>query len=544
MKNPTDFLLRLAAVVGAFTTLSATPSPPPATPVEAVDTATVSRIIDEGMNRSHVMDLLSWLTDVHGPRLTWSPAYRGAMEWAERTLSGWGLTGVHREGWTPLGRGWTLQRYSATVVSPRPFPLLSYPKAWCPGTPGEITGEAVFLEGASDSALSTYRGKLRGRIVLIGDPQEVKARFLPLASRETDSSLLAMANADPALPRGRRGRRSGEYLQRAIVEYERLQLCQEEGAAAILTPSRGDGGVIFVQSVTIPTHPDSPLTARPRVYEADVHKLAPQIAVASEHYNRMVRILRKNQPLRIALDLKVQFTNPDSGYNLLAEIPGSDLRDEVVMIGGHLDSWHGGTGATDNGTGVATSMEAMRILKTIGAAPRRTIRLGLWGGEEEGLLGSRAYVRRHLARLTDNPRDTLSTDGRTAGASELTPAGEKFSCYFNNDNGTGRIRGIYLQGYEAPRPIFRAWLAPFRSLGASTITPLSTSSTDHIAFTAVGLPAFQFIQDDIEYFTRTWHSTMDVYDRAQEDDLKQAAVIIAAFAYNAAMRDERLPRRQ
>jgi Zn-dependent M28 family amino/carboxypeptidase len=331
-------------------------------------------------------------------------------------------------------------------------------------------------------------------------------------------------------------------VQRLIMESRRLQLCQEEGAAAVLAPSRGDGGGIFVQGIDIPDNPDSSMTGRPRIYEMNTEHLSPQIVVAAEHYSRLVRIVQKGRNLRLELDLQVDRTAADSGFNVLAEITGSDLKDEVVMVGGHLDSWHGGTGATDNATGVATSMEAVRILQTLQVKPRRTIRLALWGGEEQGLLGSRAFVRRHLARFPPGDSDSRGRSSDTLPS--LTPAGEKFSCYFNNDNGTGRIRGVYLQGQDELRPLFRAWLAPFRGMGASTLTSRSTSSTDHISFTAAGLPGFQFIQDDIEYFTRTWHSTMDVYDRAQEQDLKQSAAIMASFLYHAAMRNEPLPRRQ
>jgi Zn-dependent M28 family amino/carboxypeptidase len=264
----------------------------------------------------------------------------------------------------------------------------------------------------------------------------------------------------------------------------------------------------------------------------------------------MVRMLQKKEPLKIEMTLAVEFTEPDSAYNVLAEIPGSDLKDEIVMVGGHLDSWHGGTGATDDGTGVATAMEAVRIIKALGLKPRRTIRIGLWAGEEQGLLGSRGYVSRHLAERDESAARgaggfVRGFEGRPDSASgvKLKPGYDKFCTYFNNDNGTGKIRGIYLQGNEALRPIFRAWLAPFRTMGAQTITVLNTGGTDHLSFTGVGLPGFQFIQDEIEYGTRTWHSTMDVYERALEADVQQAATIMAAFVYNAAMRDEKLPRR-
>jgi Zn-dependent M28 family amino/carboxypeptidase len=292
-----------------------------------------------------------------------------------------------------------------------------------------------------------------------------------------------------------------------------------------------------VLSAAVPSHPDTPRTRRPHAYDSNAPEILPQVAVGAEHYNLILRLLRKGKQVRIEMDLDVKYFREDSGYNVIAEIPGTDLRDELVMIGAHLDSWHGGTGTTDNGTGVASCMEATRILKLLDLKPRRTIRIALWGGEEQGVLGSRAYVKRHFGERAD------SSDDSTGAGIRLKPEGEKFSVYFNNDNGTGKIRGVYMEGNEAVRPIFREWLDPFEELGASTLTLRSTGSTDHIAFNAIGLPGFQFIQDPVEYWSRTWHSTMDVFDRALEDDLKQASVIMAAFAYNAAMRDEPIPRK-
>jgi Zn-dependent M28 family amino/carboxypeptidase len=326
-------------------------------------------------------------------------------------------------------------------------------------------------------------------------------------------------------------------MQRWIMAMRRLEFAQSEKAAAILFPSRSAPGIITVQSVTVPDDPEKPFSSRLKAHDRIRKELVPQFSVAPEHFNRLVRLLRAGRKVTMELALQVDITPPDSGANVIAEIPGTDLKDEVVMVGGHLDSWHGGTGSNDNATGVATSMEAMRIIKTLGLKPRRTIRLGLWGGEEQGIYGSEAYVVRHLGKAVE---DSTAPGGKRY---EYTPEGEKFCAYFNNDNGTGRIRGIYLQGNEALRPIFRKWLEPFRDMGASTVTPLPTSSTDHVSFNDIGLPGFQFIQDDIDYFTRTWHTTADNLDLALPGDLKQASVIMAAFVYNAAMRDERLPRK-
>ncbi len=505
---------------------------------EQVDSAANAKIRDEGMNRSQVMEILSYLSDVYGPRLTGSPGYRRAAEWAKQELTSFGLQDAHLEGWGPFGRGWELKKYSANVLAKQDFPLISYPKAWSPGTGGSVTGEIVYLGAATDSSLEVSKPNLKGKFVLLNEPRDIKAHWEPEASRDEDSSLLKLANAD--LPQmGQRGRRfqmPGDYRARALLEYHKMKLCEDQGAAGILTISRGDGGNIFVQQASVTEHPDTPYARRMSAYDPKAPKILPQIAVGAEHYNRLVRMIQKGERPRLELELDVNMTKVDSGYNIIAEIPGTDLKDEVVMIGGHFDSWHGGTGATDDGTGSAVCMEAMRILKALDLHPRRTIRIGLWGGEEEGLLGSQAYVTRHLGE-----REGSFFEGTRKVT--LKPDAEKFDVYFNHDNGSGKLRGVYMQGNEAVRPIFRSWLNPFADLGASTLTLRNTGGTDHLSFDAVGLPGFQFIQDEIEYGTRTHHSIMDLYDRAQPDDLKQGAVIMAAFAYDAAMRDAKIPRK-
>jgi hypothetical protein len=360
----------------------------------------------------------------------------------------------------------------------------------------------------------------------------------------TGEELLTLANAEPPTPGGggnRRGAPNPE--QRAAMELlgKKLQMLYDEGAAVALDIGRGDGGTIFVQSAAMPAPVDAAFDRRPRPWAPDA-KLIPQASLAAEHYNRIVRMLTKGVPVELEIQIAAKFHDQDlMGYNVIAEIPGSDLKDEIVMVGGHFDSWHSGTGATDNAAGSAVAMEVMRILQTLGVKPRRTVRIGLWGGEEQGLIGSRAHVDKHYA--------ARQASGAPAGSQgqqapfELKPAHQKFSAYFNLDNGTGKIRGVYLQGNEAVRPIFRAWLEPFRDLGAATLSSRNTGGTDHLSFDAVGLPGFQFIQDEIEYDTRTHHSNMDVYDRIQAEDMKQASVIIAGFIYNAAMRDEKLPRK-
>jgi len=526
---------------------------------EPVDSAAVAQILKEATEQSQIMEVLSYLTDVHGPRLTWSPAYKRSAWWVRGKLESWGLESAHLEGWAPTGRGWSLERYSAHVIGQQASPLLSYPKAWSPGTRGTVTGDVVLLQAKTDSALETFKGKLKGKFVLMGEARKVNLNFKEEARRYPDSYLLELANSEGPRRRQRRFQRTPDDDGRALREYRKWLMCQEEGALAVLSPGGFDGGSISVLSATVPTHPDTPRTRRARPWGNKVPKVPPQIAVAVEHYNRMVRMMEKGERLKMEMNLDVTFTKEDSGYNVLAEIPGTDLKDEVVMIGAHLDSWHGATGATDNGTGVAVCMEAMRILKKLDLKPRRTIRIALWGGEEQGTYGSRAYVTRHLgtrervnesdSTQDEQPSSSQSQPGTGAPGGEwkitLTPQGEKFSVYFNDDNGTGKFRGIYMEGNDAVRPIFRRWFEDIGGkTGSFTLSLTNTGSTDHEPFKNIGLPGFQFIQDEIEYFSRTWHSTMDFYDRALEEDLKQSAAVMAVFAYNAAMRDEKIPRKR
>ena len=493
-------------------------------------------ILNEETSHSRVMELLSYVADVYGPRLTGTRAYKRAAEWARDKLASMGLSNAHLEGWGPFGKGWELKRYSANVIGKQVFPLLSYPKAWSPGV--DATGDVILLDAETDSALDAFKGNLKGKFVLLGEPRSVNPRFEPEATRETDAQLLELANSDA--PKPRRPRRfvfGPDRRKRALLEFRKMEMCQNEGALAILTAGAFDGGSIMVMSAIVPQSPDTQWTNRIRVWDSRAPKALPQIAVGVEHYNRMARMLRKGERLRIEMELDVEFTKVDSGYNVVAELPGSDLKDEMVMIGAHLDSWHGATGATDNGSGVAVCMEAMRLLKTLDLRPRRTIRIALWGGEEEGELGSRAYVKQHFG---ERPR---AQEGEESQPS-LKPEAEKFSVYFNDDNGTGKFRGLYMEGNEAVRPIFRKWFEPFGKDNSFTLTITGTGSTDHESFNQIGLPAFQFIQDNIEYFTKTWHSTMDLYDRAIEDDLKQGAGIMAGFAFDAAMADEMIPRKK
>jgi hypothetical protein len=560
----------------------------------------VARIKAEGLDRSQVMPTLSYLSDVIGPRLTASPNMKRANEWTRDKMTEWGLQNAHLEAWGPFGRGWSLERFSAQIVSPQDIPLIAFPKAWSPGLRGPYTGDVVFIDANSEADLERYHGHLRGAVVLNSPIREIKAHFDPQGTRFTDAELLAKANQAPGA-NGRRppggpggpgtGRFQGAGGQQFALAGRKLRFYQEEGVALVVESARGDGGTMFVQSATVPPPPGAaapggrgaaaaaapgaagaqpPARAgdaqpaagaqqppaagaqqppangaagggggngragarRVSPWDKDAPKIVPQIVVASEQYNRLIRMVQAGEKLRMAVDLAVKFYDSDPmGYNTIAEIPGTDLKDELVMLGGHMDSWHSGTGATDNGAGCAVCMEAVRILKTLNVQPRRTIRIALWSGEEEGLLGSHAYVAQHFRTRGAN------------GAIERKPEYDKLSAYFNLDNGTGKIRGIYLQGNDAVRGLFADWLAPFKDLGASTVTIANTGGTDHQSFDGIGLPGFQFIQDVIEYDTRTHHSNEDVFDRVQADDLKQASVIMADFVYNAAMRDEKLPRK-
>ncbi len=504
---------------------------------EAIDTTILSKINDEGLKHSQVMNTLSMLTDVYGPRLTNSPGFKKAAAYAKSTLESWGVQNVQFDYWgEDFGHGWQLKKFSLQTLEPVYFPVIAFPKAWTPGIKGSIVADGIYLDAKTEKDLSNYSGKLKGRIILFSATVPVKPGFIPDATRLTDSTLLRMSNAGVVEPGTPRGLVAPTDAQR--LSYAKWDFCMKEGAVAVLEASPGarlEDGTLLVGGATVPYPPDVPLDKRERSYSAKAPKVLPQIVVADEHYNRLVRQIQKGSLVKFELTLDVEFTPVENGFNVIGEIPGTDLKDEVVMMGAHLDSWHGGTGATDNGAGSAVMMEAMRILKSLGINPRRTIRIGLWGGEEQGLIGSRSYVKRTLGERLDKTRPYDSI--------QLKPAADKFSVYFNMDNGTGKYRGVYLQGNEAARPVFRTWLKPFEKMGASTLTSDNTGGTDHLPFDAIGLPGFQFIQDPIEYGNRTHHTTMDVFDKALEPDLKQNAVITAAFVWMAANRDGLMPRK-
>jgi carboxypeptidase Q len=521
-----------------------TPAKDPNDPIE--------RIKDEGMNRSQVMQTLSYLTDVIGPRLTNSPGMKRANDWTRDQMAGWGLQNAHLEAWGPFGRGWTLKRFSAQVVEPQAIPLIGYPKAWSPGTDGPLTAEVVYFDAKDEVDLQRFKGKVKGAIVLTAPLREVKAHFEAPSTRRDEKDLLGLADApDPRAGTPRRFQRTPEQLAAFNLAAKKQLFLHEEGAALLIDASRiGDGGTIFVSSASVPqpapAEPFGPNSRSIPPYDKSAPKFAPQLVLAVEHYNRIVRLIQAGEKVTMTVDLDVEWQDTDlMGYNTIAEIPGTDLKDEVVMLGGHLDSWHSGTGATDNGAGCAVAMEAVRILQALNLKPRRTIRVALWSGEEQGLRGSRAYVAEHFGQFETPAVATPSPAPSPAPAPKLLtkPEYEKFSVYFNLDNGTGKIRGVYLQGNEGVRSLFREWLVPFRDMGAATLSISNTGGTDHLSFDAIGLPGFQFIQDEIEYDTRTHHSNQDVFDRIQADDMKQAATIMAAFVYKAATRDEKLPRK-
>jgi carboxypeptidase Q len=483
---------------------------------------------------SQVMNTMYYLTDRYGPRLVNSPQFRAAGEWAVGQLKEWGLSNVHLEKWaTTGGRGgaipsWEMKGYTGAMVEPTFMPIIGYPQAWSGGTNGPVTGEAVLAQVQTPDDLKKWTGKLKGKIVLIADPANLTLAFPtnPLAHRYTDQELTDLIPdviPGAAGGRGGRGGRGGQNAALAAMTPEERQAFQQklasffkdEGVLLTITAnSRGESGTVFASN-------GSPRTGDPT-------KNLPSIAITAENYNRIARLLEHSVPVKLSFDIKVAFdtSNTDS-FNVIAEIPGTTKPNEIVMVGGHFDSWHMGTGATDNAAGSAVAMEAMRILKSLNLKMDRTVRMGLWGGEEEGLLGSAAYVKEHFA---DPATMKPTTDHNN------------FAGYFNVDNGTGRIRGIYLQQNEMCRPIFEQWFAALKDITPGVITIRNTGGTDHQSFDRVGLPGFQFIQDPMDYDTRTHHPNMDVYDRIQPQDMEQMAVIEAAFLYNAATRPEKLPR--
>lgn len=492
---------------------------------ENVDPAVMQKIRKEGLENSKVMEIAFNLTDKSGNRLTASPGFNRAANYAKETLAGWGLSNAAVLPWGEFGKGWELEKSYVALTAPYYKSLSAYPKTWTAGTNGQKSAEVLVISAKDSAGLEAYRGQMKGKLLIIDQTTPYKHSFKADAVRYTDADLDAMAKATAPVDTAAQRRQREAMMARFNSPAARMltvlkNMAKAEGAVALISNGspRSHDGTIFAQGGG--------------AYKANDPENFPDIVLGIEDYNTILRLAKAGETVKMDVDVKTKFQTKDlNGYNVIAEIPGTDpaLKEEVVMIGAHLDSWQTGTGATDNASGSSVMMEAIRILKSLGFNNRRTIRIGLWSGEEQGLLGSRGYVKNTFA----DPA-TMQT----------TPAHEKFSSYFNIDNGTGKIRGIYLQGNEACRDIFAQWLTPFKDLGATTVTISNTGGTDHQAFDAVGLPGFQFIQDPIEYDTRTHHSNMDVYDHLIEADLKQIATIVAAFVYNASQRDAKLPRKE
>lgn len=498
---------------------------------EAVDLEIATRIRQEAFARSQVMDLARELTDGFGPRLTGSPELAKANAWAKDKLASWGLANAQVEPWGPFGEGWTLERASAHQVEPWAQPLTVVARAWAPGTDGPVRGAAVVVKLDSEEDLAKHKGKLAGKVLLLGEPAPVPLGEKPALDRYDERELEELARFETGGRRAMDPARREQFMRRWALRRKIAAFLVEEKVAAVLDPAGTDGQV-------------RTMSTRPRE-KGDPG--VPWLHVRAEQWNRMARLVQAGRTVEVEVDVRVKFAGGADAMdaNVLADLPGSDKRGELVMLGAHIDSWHAATGAADNAAGVAVVMEAMRILKSLGVTPKRTIRVGLWSGEEQGLLGARAHVAKHFASRPPAPAndDTPSFMRRPSGPLTVHAGHGLLSAYFNLDNGSGKIRGIYAQQNVAAAKLFERWLEPYRDLGATTVTLRDTGSTDHVPFDEVGLPGFQFIQDDIEYESRTHHRNLDEYDRLQEADLKQAAAVMAGFVWQAATRPDRLPRK-
>jgi len=481
----------------------------------------VQKIIKEGFENSHIMEDVSYLTDVFGPRLAKSPSYLAAVKWAAKKFEEYGLKNVHLEPYK-FGVGWSLEYVSVHMISPQYMPLIAYPKAWSSPTKGKVRGPVVFInfeEITTEKDLLPYKGKLKQAIIFSSPQRILKPNFTPDAVLLSKERLDEMAQIPITASQSEAKKpyhRPSKFSRQKIIDW-----LLSEGTAAIAEPSPvyDDGTVMVTKVAGRPWHKDAPQPAT-------------ELVLAAEHYNRIMRILEKGIAVKMEVEIKATLIDNDLiDYNLIAEIPGTDLADEVVMVGAHLDAHLSGTGAEDNACGAAHVMEAARILSAIGAKPRRTIRFALWGGEEMGHAGSKAYVVKHYIEGSNQ---------------KYTKEHENFSCYFNLDYGTGRIRGVYLMGNMLAQPIIEEWMKPFHNLGMthSILVPEEDIGSDHEQFQAVGLPVFPFLQDPVENDSRTFHSNMDVYDRLVPEYLIQGAVIVASFVYQAAMRNDKMPRKK
>jgi carboxypeptidase Q len=500
---------------------------------ERVDLDMVTKIRREGLANSKVMETASELMDRIGPRLTGSPQMKAANEWTRDQFAAWGLANAHLETWGPFGRGWIYEKCAVRMTAPDYAELLALPKAWTPGTNGPIKSKVVRLNIKSKDELEKLKGDFTGKIVFYGELRELKPHDKPDIERFDEKSLAEEARYE--MPGGPPRYNREEYIKRRELRKAVDAFLADEKPLAVIDAGRGDLGTFGIQGLGDEYKVSRPLPAYP------------SLSMETEHFGRIARLLDRKVEVEVEMDVKTRFIDEDQmQWNTIAEIPGTDKKDEVVMLGAHLDSWHGGTGATNNGAGSVVTMEVMRILKALNVKPRRTIRIGLWSGEEQGVYGSRAYVAQHFASRPEPSKEEKDKPWylqKPTGPLTFKPEFAKLSAYFNLDNGSGKIRGIYCEDNAAAAPIFEAWLAPFHDLGATTVTLNRTGGTDHESFDRVGLPGFQFIQDQLDYETRTHHTNMDLYERLVKKDLEQAAVVMASFAYNAAMRDAMFPRK-
>jgi carboxypeptidase Q len=517
--------------------------PQPAT--ESLDLTMYQLIREEAISHTHVMDYASGLMDGIGPRLTGSPNLKRANEWTRDQLTAMGCANAHLEDWGEFGMGWQQLNTWVRMTSPDIAVFIAQAAPWSPATKGAVTGSATWVDIKDEKDFDKYKGKLAGKIVFFGDMRDVKPVDKPLFTRDDEADLKKIEEYPTSAPN--QNFSFAAFLKRLAFREKVSKFLAAEGAIAVITPSRdgrnngGSGGTIF---------DDSGAGFGWLIYQREHANALPVAVTAIENYGRVYRLLKANVPVTLELDIDTKFTGDhEHGFDTIAEIPGSDpkLKDEVVMVGGHLDSWASATGATDNGAGTVVALEVMRIFNALNVKPRRTIRIGLWTGEEQGLFGSNGYVKQHFGEIprSTEPDQLLVTeyDRDAAGPIQYKPEFQKISAYFNLDNGSGRVRGIYLQENAAIGPIFAQWIAPLKDLGVTTISMKNTGGTDHESFDAVGVPGFQFIQDPLDYGSRTHHSNMDTYERLQADDLAQAAAVEAIFVYNAAMRDQMLPRK-
>jgi len=543
-----SFVLPLAAADKSKTN-SANDNQPsydqPQPQVETLDLNMYQRIRLEGLNHSHAMEYASALFDDIGPRLTGSQNLKHANEWTRDQFTAMGCSNAHLEDWGEFGMGWQQLNTWVRMTSPDTAVFIAQAGPWSPATNGAVTGSAVWIDVSDEKDLDKHKGKLAGKIVLYGAMREVPPVDKPFWTQLDDKELKELTEW-PIKPRNR-GDFMQQFMKRLALRQAVGKFLADEHALAVITPSRdgknggGSGGTIF---------DDSSVGFGWEAYKRETANPLPVVVMAIENYGRVYRLLKANVPVAMEMNVDTKFTGDhEHGFDTIAEIPGTDakLKDEVVMVGGHLDSWASGTGATDNGAGTVVAMEVMRILNTLQVKPRRTIRVALWTGEEQGEFGSYGYVRQHFGQvpLSTAPDQLKMPEWvrKPGGPVQLKPESQKISGYFNLDNGSGKVRGVYLQENAAMAPIFAQWIEPLKDLGVTTLTLRNTGGTDHEAFDAIGIPGFQFIQDPLDYESRTHHSNMDVYEELSPGDLAQAAVVEATFVYNAAMRDQMLPRK-